>query len=277
VHYYQRDLALIHDRGYGLHADRCAPGILDLLAPVRDLRDGLVLELGCGSGALTRHLLAAGLRVVATDASPDLLALARAALGPEADLRRLTLPDDPLPAADAIVSVGHVLSYLSDAAAIETALAASAGALRPGGGLAIDRLELDYGRIRAGEPPFARAEADWAIITEFSAPAPDRFVRDVTTFVPDGAGAWRRGHERHENVLLDTSLLPGLLAGHGVRAEVGSGFGAADLPPGLRSVTGRKELSRTSGFVPRSRLVLRPVLRLVLRLVPRLVLRLVPR
>ena len=53
--YYQRDLAFIHDRGYGLHADRCAPGILDLLAPVRG---GLVLELGCGSGALTRHLLA---------------------------------------------------------------------------------------------------------------------------------------------------------------------------------------------------------------------------
>ena len=30
--YYQRDLAFIHDRGYGLHADRCAPGILELLA-----------------------------------------------------------------------------------------------------------------------------------------------------------------------------------------------------------------------------------------------------
>ena len=65
--YYQRDLAFIHDRGFGLHGDRCAPGILDLLAPVRG---GLVLELGCGSGALTRHLLAAGLRVIATDASP---------------------------------------------------------------------------------------------------------------------------------------------------------------------------------------------------------------
>ena len=58
---------------------------------------------------------------------------------------------------------------------------------------------------------------------------------------PDGAGAWRRGHERHENVLVDTSRLPGLLAGHGVRAEVGTAFGAADLPPGLRSVTGRKD------------------------------------
>ena len=59
--YYQHDLALVHARGYGHHADRCAPGILELLAPVSG---GLVLELGCGAGALTRHLLAAGLRAV---------------------------------------------------------------------------------------------------------------------------------------------------------------------------------------------------------------------
>ena len=64
-----------------------------------------MLEFGCGSVALTRHLLAAaGYRVIATGASPDMLDLARAALGGEADLRRLALPDDPLPAADAIAS-----------------------------------------------------------------------------------------------------------------------------------------------------------------------------
>ena len=31
--YYARDLALVHARGYGQHADRCAPGILELLPP----------------------------------------------------------------------------------------------------------------------------------------------------------------------------------------------------------------------------------------------------
>ena len=237
MHYYQRDLALIHDQGYGLHADRCAPGILELLSGVGD---GLVLEFGCGSGALTRHLLAAGLRVVATDASPDMLALAREALGPDADLRLLALPGDPLPAADAIVSVGHAISYLPDAAAVDAALTALAGALRPGGVLALDILDLEYGQARAGEPPFARVEADWAIVTAFSTPAPDRVVRDITTFVPDGAGAWRRGGEHHENVLVDTSRIPALLAGHGVRASVGTSFGDAELPAGLRSVTGRK-------------------------------------
>jgi SAM-dependent methyltransferase len=237
VHYYQRDLALIHDQGYRLHADRCAPGILELLSGVGD---GLVLEFGCGSGALTRHLLAAGLRVMATDASPDMLALAREALGPGADLRLLALPGDPLPAADAIVSVGHAISYLPDAGAVDAALTALASALRPGGVLALDILDLEYGQARAGEPPIARVEADWAIISTFATPAPDRVVRDITTFVPDGAGAWRRGGEHHENVLVDTSRIPALLAGLGVRASVGTAFGDAELPAGLRSVTGRK-------------------------------------
>ncbi len=235
MHYYSRDLALVHDRGFGQHADRCAPGILELLSPVRG---GLVLELGCGSGALTRHLLATGHRVIATDASADMLSLARAALGENVDLRLVILPGDPLPAADAIVSVGHVISYLPDAAAVEAALVSMAGALRPGGVLAIDICDLEFGRIRAGTENVGRAGRDWAVITEFSAPAPDRYVRDITTFVPDGAGAWRRSRERHENVLVDTARIPTLLAAHGVQATVGTRFGDAQLPPGMRAVTG---------------------------------------
>jgi SAM-dependent methyltransferase len=235
VEYYQHDLALVHARGYGQYANRCAPGILDLLAPVKG---GLVLELGCGAGALTRHLLAAGHRVIATDASAAMLELATAALGREADLRRLVLPDDPLPAADAIVSVGHVVSYLPDATAVDRALAGMAEALRPGGVLAIDICDLEFGRARAGEESVGQVGPDWAVITLFSLPAPEVFVRDVTTFVPDGAGAWRRSQEHHENVLVDTSAIPALLAAHGVTATVGSAFGAAELPPGLRAVTG---------------------------------------
>jgi SAM-dependent methyltransferase len=235
MQYYEHDLALIHARGFGEYADRCAPGLLDQLAPVRG---GLVLELGCGAGAMTRHLLAAGHRVIATDASAAMVELARAALGADVDVRQLVLPDDPLPSADAIVSVGHVISYLPDAAAVDRALAAMAGALRRGGVLAFDVCDLELGRIRAGELPVGRAGADWAVIAEFAAPAPDRVVREIITFVPDGAGAWRRGRERHEYVLIDASLIPARLASSGVTATVASAFGTAELPPGLRNVTG---------------------------------------
>jgi SAM-dependent methyltransferase len=107
--YYRRDLALVHHRGYAFHADACAPGIAALLESVRE-RDGLVVEVGCGSGLLTRHLLDAGHRVVATDASPAMLELTRQ-MAPDADdVRQITLPDDPIPPAEAIVGVGHALN-----------------------------------------------------------------------------------------------------------------------------------------------------------------------
>jgi SAM-dependent methyltransferase len=123
--YYRRDLALVHHRGFGFHAQACAPGILALLEPVRS-REGIVLELGCGSGLLTRELTAAGHRVIATDASPAMLEMARSYAPAAEDIRTLVLPGDPLPAADAVVSVGHVLSYLPDEPAIGQALSAIA-------------------------------------------------------------------------------------------------------------------------------------------------------
>ncbi len=238
--YYRPDLALVHHRGFAFHAAACAPGILDLLGPVR-AGGGLVLELGCGSGLLTRELVAAGHRVIATDASPAMLEVAGEMLGDQTvELRRLTLPDDPVPAADAIVAVGHPLSYLPDAGAIEQALVAMAAALRPGGVLAFDICDLEWGRARQGIPNLGRAGPDWAIITEFSTPSADRFVRDMTTFVPNGDGSWRRDREHHENVLIDTSTIPPLLARHGVDARVGAAFGAETLPAGLHVVTGSR-------------------------------------
>lgn len=237
---YRHDLALVHHRGFGAHAASCAPGILDFLAPVR-ARQGLVLELGCGTGLLTRHLIAAGHRVIATDAAPAMLGIARALVGKSAqDVRKLVLPDDPLPQADAIVAVGHPLNYLPDAEAVDRALIAMAAALRPGGLLAFDVCDLEWGRARRDTPNFAGAGPDWAIITEFSVPAADRFIRDITTFLPNPDGSWRRGSEHHDTVLLDTARIPALLREHGVQATAGTSFGSETNPAGLRVITGHK-------------------------------------
>lgn len=189
--YYRPDLALVHHLGFGFHADACAPGILALLEPVR-ARHGLVLEVGCGSGLLTRHLIDAGHRVVATDGSPAMVELARRyAIGAE-DVRVLVLPDDPLPPADAVVSVGHVVNYVGDRDAVERAIVAIAGAVRPDGLLAIDVCDLEWAAVRQGAPGAGKIGEDWAIAVEFSIPAPDRFVRDIarssaTTTAPGGA------------------------------------------------------------------------------------------
>lgn len=236
--YYRPDLSLVHHRGFGFHADRCAAGILALLEPVRR-RQGTVLELGCGSGLLTRHLVAGGHRVIATDASPAMLELA-AGSAPEAEIRQIVLPDDPLPEVDAVVSVGHVISYLDSEEQIEKALVATASALLPGGVLAIDICDLEWGRHRQGAPADGRVGDDWALVTRYSTPAPNRFDRTMTAFVRTEDGTWQRDDEVHRNILIDTSIVPDLLAAHGVVAEVGVSFGAETLPAGLKTVIGHR-------------------------------------
>jgi SAM-dependent methyltransferase len=234
--YYRPDLALVHHLGFGFHAGACAPGILALLETVRE-RDGLVLELGCGSGLLTRYLVDAGHRVLATDASPAMLELARQT-APGAEIRPLVLPDEPLPECDAVVSIGHVFSYLADEPSLDTALVAAARALRPGGVLAIDLCDLRWGEARRDAPNYSRVEEDWAILTRFDVPRPESFVREITTFLRTDEGSWRRDDERHENVLTDTSRIPSLLEAEGIDAEVLPSFGDEQNPEGLVAIVG---------------------------------------
>jgi len=239
--YYRDDLAYVHDRGFGFHADLCAPGLLALLEPVRR-SGGLVLEVGCGSGLLTRYLVEAGHRVIATDASPAMLDLTRAAVPGAERIEVLVLPDDPVPAADAVVGIGHALNYLPDADAVRRGLVGLARSLRPGGLLALDLCDLEWGTARTGAVPQGRVGDDRAIVTRVSRPTPDRFDRDITTFVRLPDGTYRRDDEQHRNVLIDTATAPALLREHGVTATIGTSFDndRYPLPVGLRSVVGRR-------------------------------------
>jgi len=236
---YRPDLALIHHEGFAGYPLAVAPHVLALLAPVL-AHGGQVLELGCGTGLLTRELISAGHRVTATDASPAMLDIARRHAPGAVAYQRLTLPDDPLPEADAVVSTGHVLSYLPDEAAIDRALRAIARAVLPGGLFAVDICDLAWNRLRGDEPSLGRAGDTWAIVTRFSRPSPDRYVREITTFVATGDGGWRRDDETHRNVLIDTAAVPKLLAAEGVEVGVTEAFGGERRVPGLRVLTGRR-------------------------------------
>lgn len=239
VPYYRADLARIHHEGFGFHADRVAPGVLALLEPVRT-RGGLVLEIGCGSGLLTRHLVQAGHRVLATDASSAMVDLARQYVSGAVAIETLRLPDDHVPSADAIVSVGHALSYLDDEDQVDRSVVALARALRPDGVIALDICDVRYGAARRDEPPKVWFEDDWVLITRTSVPEPTIFRRDMTMFVRSSPSSWRRSDELHDNVLIETTELADLLRLHGVEVEIGSSFGGEELPTGLVTVVGSK-------------------------------------
>ena len=62
----------------------------------------------------------------------------------------------------------------------------------------------------------------------------------MATFIRNDDGSWRRDDEHHENVLIDTTGVPGLLATYGVEANVARSFGDEELPVGLRTVIGHR-------------------------------------
>ena len=106
--------------------------------------------------------------------------------------------------------------------------------------LAVDLCDLTWGEARRNAPNLGRAGDDWAIVTEFSMPTPARFVRQMAILVRNDEGSWRRDDERHDNVLVDTSRVPGLLEAYGVRARVQPSFGQEDPVVGLHAIVGHR-------------------------------------
>ncbi len=127
-----------------LYAERDCAGevefVLDRLRAFAPAAQDL-LELGCGTGAHAFGLARAGLTVDGIDLSADMLRVAetrRAAL-PSEQAARLAFTQGDLcrfergRAYDAIVSLFHVMSYVTEDAAILAALGAVRRHLKPGG------------------------------------------------------------------------------------------------------------------------------------------------
>lgn len=110
-----------------------------------------IVDLGCGTGLLTRELALPGRQVVGVDPSPAMLAVARRY--PGAHRVRWIEGDASVlgrPRADLLVMTGNVVQVFLDDAGWLAALAAIHAALRPGGILAFE-----------SRNPLARAWEHW--------------------------------------------------------------------------------------------------------------------
>jgi SAM-dependent methyltransferase len=110
--WYREDLAYIHDVGHAGFALESAPGILEILRQ-GGIREGLVVDLGCGSGLWARELVKARYRVLGIDISEAMIEIARRRV-PEAEFRVGSLFEADIPPCVAVTSLGEVLNYLFD-------------------------------------------------------------------------------------------------------------------------------------------------------------------
>ena len=110
--WYKEDLAHIHDVGHSDYALKSAPGILEILAQ-NNIRDGLVVSLGCGSGLSALELAKAQYQILGVDISESLTAIARTRV-PSAEFRVESLFKIDIPSCNVVISIGECLNYLFD-------------------------------------------------------------------------------------------------------------------------------------------------------------------
>jgi 2-polyprenyl-3-methyl-5-hydroxy-6-metoxy-1,4-benzoquinol methylase len=111
--WYGEDLAYIHDVSHADFALDSAPGILEILAH-SGIEDGVVVDLGCGTGLLARELIDAGYGVFGVDISGAMIEIARKR-APEAEFRVGSLFEVEIPRCEAVTAISEVLNYLFDA------------------------------------------------------------------------------------------------------------------------------------------------------------------
>ncbi len=236
---YEEDLAFIHDRGFGRFARGSAPGLLELFHR-HGITDGLVVDLGCGSGIWARALTEAGHAVVGVDLSPAMIELARRQ-APRARFHVASFLDFPLPPCRAVTALGEVFNYLFDPNNSLRTLRQVCGrifdALSPGGLLVFD--VAVPGRCRRAMQRFWE-EADWTCLVDYR---PDRagrrLTRRIISFRKLG-DTYRRHEETHVQQLYPASRMAGMLRKVGFRVRMVRSYGSYALNPGVAGFVARK-------------------------------------
>jgi SAM-dependent methyltransferase len=221
---YKQDLAYIHDAGFGGFSTNAAPGLLQLLRQ-GGIKDGLVVDLGCGSGIWAKELIRAGYNVLGIDYSPSMIELAREK-APEAEFRTGSFLKVKLPGCDAVTSLGECFNYLFDESNGKREFfrffRRVFDALRPGGLFIFDILGPGHEK----EPRRGyREEKDWAIYFEISEDTKRRRLeRKIVTFCRVG-DLYRKSEETHRLHLYDRSEIAEELRRVGFRVRILRGYG----------------------------------------------------
>lgn len=229
--FYGEDLAWIHDAGFSELARSAAPWIMKRIRS-KGHEEGVVVELGCGSGHLLRAILDSGFDAVGIDQSSALLALARGN-APGASLQASPILDAKLPVCVAVVAVGEVLSYVKPderSRPPSRDLFSRVGvALRPGGLLLFD---VPVRTMRRKRYRSWREGDGWAVLIDVRPDETGRCLqREIVTF-RKREGSYRRGFERHAVYLFDEGEILEELDDVGFEARSLRGYGRARPGPG---------------------------------------------
>jgi len=238
ANFYDDDLAFVHDAGFGGFAEASAPGLLRTLAEA-GVNDGLVVDLGCGSGIWAQRLVEDGYDVFGVDVSPAMIRLARKR-APGASFQVGSFLDVRLPQCRAVTALGEVLSYRFDnrydAKSLERTCRRVYDALENGGLLIFDLVEIGLD-VR---PPSFREGDGWACLFRSEVdPRKQRLARHIVSFRKAGS-TYRRREETHCVQLYAAGDVAAMLRAIGFRVRQVRRYGEHPLLDGRVGFVARK-------------------------------------
>lgn len=241
MQFYGEDLACIHDEGFSGFARQTAPELLEILRQA-GIQQGLVIDLGCGSGIWAAKLVEKGFRVVGLDISGPMVEMARRRV-PQGEFRQESLFQARFPECEAVTALGESVSYAFDpqsgAAALRALLRRVHAALRPGGLLIFDFVQPGSLKKARFRKDFQLAD-DWAVMVEAEENEKSReLVRRITTFRRQGPH-YRRSQEVHRLHTYPGVQLTGQLRGIGFRVRLVRGYGNYRFSRGVAGIIARK-------------------------------------
>jgi SAM-dependent methyltransferase len=237
---YASDLAFVHDVGFGDFSAKAAPGLVDLLHG-RGIHEGLVVDLGCGSGIWAAAATAAGYDVLGIDQSRAMIDLARKR-APEAGFRKASFFNTTLPECDVVTSLGECLGYRFDSRSNFRALGRLFrkvhAALRKDGLFIFDLAGPKRGSVRGRHLHFN--EDDWALFLDETRSKDGKTLRrEMTTFRRKGH-LFSRHREAHELWLYPPRRVLGELRSIGFKVRTRKRYGDLPFPKGLTAYVARK-------------------------------------
>jgi SAM-dependent methyltransferase len=147
--YQEHDFGVLMNAGDLYVRQALTPGELLTVGMAR----GRVLELGAGSARVSRHLRDLGLKVVASDADPDLVAMYKSRGW--SDARQITLPDiqASLGKFDTVIALRGVLSLAGELDLVLRSIRQIKRLLNPGGRLIFTSSRVNALLLLPGRSP----------------------------------------------------------------------------------------------------------------------------
>lgn len=239
--YYQTDLAFVHNRDFSQIAIDAGTFLIKELKS-QGIENGLIVDLGCGTGAFQKTVTEQNFDALGIDYSAANIELAKNN-APKASFQVASFLEIDLPKAQAFTSIGEVFNYQFDEKnnieTLKRLFQKVYEQLLPNGIFMFDVLEPSSIDETLINKSIIEREDYTIFLTKEGNAAQNILTRDIVLFRKVG-DLYRKSREVHEVHLLEPKEIQTILEDIGFTVEIIEGYGDFKFRHGLFGILAKK-------------------------------------